>query len=370
MSSRLLSAVLVGLAVLLTVSCSDDNGVKPRLHQPVSHLVRPDGTGDFPTIQKAINAAADGDTIELADGTFAGEGNCEISYLEKAIVVRSQSGDPQACILGCEGGRSVGIHFGSDLGPQAVLRGVTIANAARTGDGGAVYCKGSSPTLIDCCFSKNEASNGAGMYCTGGASPTLIGCSFSENMATFRGGGIYCIYSSSPTFIDCTFTGNRAGAEGGAIICLGSSTLTFTNCTFVGNRASYGGAANCVGSSLTFTNCTLVGNHAVDAAGGIYHIESPLVLDNTIIAFGTGGEAVCSFRSAAFVTCCNIFGNEGGDWTGCLENQDGIEIYGNISADPLFCDPENHDFRLRPASPCSPDSSWCGLVGAWPVGCE
>jgi hypothetical protein len=38
------------------------------------HSVRPDGLGDFPTIQAAVSAAAAGDTIVLEDGVFTGAG--------------------------------------------------------------------------------------------------------------------------------------------------------------------------------------------------------------------------------------------------------------------------------------------------------
>jgi len=57
-------------------------------------LVRPDGSGDFATIQAALDAARDGDVIELADGTFTGEGNRDVHFLGKAVTVRSQSADP------------------------------------------------------------------------------------------------------------------------------------------------------------------------------------------------------------------------------------------------------------------------------------
>ncbi|MCK4414565.1 MAG: hypothetical protein KAY32_13585 [Candidatus Eisenbacteria sp.] len=44
-----------------------------------TYLVLPDGTGDFPTIQAAIDAALDGDEILLADGTFTGDGNRDLT---------------------------------------------------------------------------------------------------------------------------------------------------------------------------------------------------------------------------------------------------------------------------------------------------
>ena len=66
------------------------------------YVVNPEGTGDFPTIQEALDACIDGDIIELTDGTFTGDGNRDIDYLGKAITVRSQSGDPEMCTIDCE----------------------------------------------------------------------------------------------------------------------------------------------------------------------------------------------------------------------------------------------------------------------------
>jgi hypothetical protein len=52
------------------------------------YLVRPDGTGDFTTIQAAINAAVGGDVFELSDGTFVGDGNRDVDFGGKAVTVR------------------------------------------------------------------------------------------------------------------------------------------------------------------------------------------------------------------------------------------------------------------------------------------
>lgn len=66
-------------------------------------LVRPDGSGDAPTIQAAIDSVSGADLIELADGLFTGEGNRDLSNMEKGIAIRSLSGDPALCIIDCEG---------------------------------------------------------------------------------------------------------------------------------------------------------------------------------------------------------------------------------------------------------------------------
>ncbi|MFC1573470.1 hypothetical protein ACFL6M_07735 [Candidatus Eisenbacteria bacterium] len=66
--------------------------------------------------------------------------------------------------------------------------------------------------------------------------------------------------------------------------------------------------------------------------------------------------------------CCDIHGNASGDYVGAIADQLGID--GNISRDPRFCDRDALDLRLDTLSPCGPDSCECGLMGAWPVGCE
>jgi hypothetical protein len=98
--------------------------------------VKPDGTGDFETIQAAVDGCEDGDTIELTDGVFEGAGNRDVDFKNKPITIRSQSGDPTTCIIDCGGTpeefhRGFIIHRGE--GPDSKLEGVTIRNGVTGG---------------------------------------------------------------------------------------------------------------------------------------------------------------------------------------------------------------------------------------------
>jgi len=65
--------------------------------------ITPDGAGDAPTIQAGIDSATTGDEVVLANGVFTGDGNRDMDTGGKAVVVRSESGDPDSCIIDCQG---------------------------------------------------------------------------------------------------------------------------------------------------------------------------------------------------------------------------------------------------------------------------
>ncbi|MCK4548171.1 MAG: C10 family peptidase [Candidatus Eisenbacteria sp.] len=245
-----------------------------------------DGSGDYPTIQAAINAIPSYDVVELSNGTFTGPGNRDIDFAGKAVTVRSQSGSADSSVIDCQGlGRA--FHFHSGEGSAAQVQNVTLANGHMT-DGGAIRCE-----------------------------------------------------SSCPTISGCVIRGNTADQLGGGLLCTDGSSPAIENCTFPGNSATSG--------------------------GGVYSAASSPVLTNTIIVFGTTGEAVgCDGTGSASLSCCDVYGNAGGDWVGCIAGQNGAD--GNFSSDPLFCDPAGLDFQLYSNSPCA-DAPDCGLVGALPVGC-
>jgi hypothetical protein len=178
---------------------------------------------------------------------------------------------------------------------------------------------------------------------------------------------MYCIDSSSPTLTDCMFSGNQTDCNGGGMSCFLSSP-TLTDCTFSGNQGGWGGGMHSSHSSPTLTGCTFSGNVAYNLGGGMYSSASPLTLAACIIAFSTQGEAVCCSVTSPSLACCDVYGNAGGDWVGCIADQYGVN--GNFSDDPLFCDMLSGDFTLCANSRCLPENNDCNvLIGAHGEGC-
>jgi hypothetical protein len=322
--------------------------------------------GDQPTIQAGIDAASYGDTVLVACGTYY-EHDIE---MRSGIVLRSETGSPDCVTIDAQQQGRVFYCDGADS--QTSVLGLTIVGGFLNGHGAGMYCTSSSPTLTDCTFSGNSGASGGGMSCWD-SSLTLVGCTFSGNQTDcWGGGGIACSQQSSATLIDCTFWGNYTYYDGGGVMCEVSSA-TLAGCTFTENQAFYGGGMMCEASSTTLTGCTFKGNQA-NSGGGIfcwgYDLTHP-TLANCIIAFSTqGGAVACQFEGGISLTCCDIYGNAGGDWVGCIADQYGVSS--NFSEDPLFCLDDNPEERysLHEGSPCLPENSPCGqLVGAFGEGC-
>ncbi|MGD1047928.1 MAG: hypothetical protein ABR899_04160, partial [Candidatus Krumholzibacteriaceae bacterium] len=266
-------------------------------------------------------------------------------------------------------------------------RCVFSGNKATTAEGGGVYHISlgtpffSRAEFADCSFSGNSAATNGGAVSNDDAEISLLRCIFDGNTAGQDGGGFISVkggWLKPPSLDHCEFYNNAAVGRGGAVMLNRLDISQLVSCTLAGNTASTGGGLYCVepgASGLTLQNCTLYSNRAESGQGGGIAMElvltqASLNMQNTIIASSSLGEAV--YRTGEYwsdqISCCDFYGNAGGDWTGSLEGYAGLN--GNLSVDPLFCHPENYIFMLQPGSPCDQDESGCGLIGAWPAGCS
>ncbi|MCB9514209.1 MAG: hypothetical protein H6694_07855, partial [Candidatus Latescibacteria bacterium] len=130
-----------------------------------TYYMLPDSTGAFTTLQEAVDACVDGDSVVLADGTFYIENPLGVIFWGKNIFFGSASDSPEDCVIDVAAGES-GYKFGFNLSQgetrDCVVQGVTVCNG-RGHDGGAIHIRGNSnPTVRNCILRDNYSVAGGG----------------------------------------------------------------------------------------------------------------------------------------------------------------------------------------------------------------
>ncbi|GJM44052.1 MAG: hypothetical protein DHS20C21_08940 [Gemmatimonadota bacterium] len=354
----------------------------------VTWRVEPDGSGNAPTIQAAINAAAPGDTVEVACGTYF---ESEIA-LRDGVYVTSETGDPgcvtidaqqEGRVFYCSGVDSAAALVGLTItGGRADTGGGILCKSASTpriescviegnvaGEGGGIFCFHSSPPISDCVIRDNEAlAWGGGLSCYDNASPTVSNCTIEGNSAGDYGGGVWAFFFAHPTLGSCSIAGNAAGLDGGGVHGISSDAL-FTDCQIVGNSAgAHGGGLKFTDSNATLTSCTVAGNLAIAGQGGGIHLEdSSLDADRSILwgNCGSGGREAHVRSDATLAFACSDVDTTG-SWVSGVgsTNWNGT----NFSLDPMFCAPAEcaaapslaGEYGLQPGSPLLDLGVGCG----------
>ncbi len=303
--------------------------------------------GDQSDIQSGINAARNGDTVLVADGTYSGAGNMNISFQGKRITVTSENGNANCIIDPSSNGQ--GFIFDHHETDQSKLIGFTVINGSygTYSNGGGVYCKYSSPAIQECVFSACHAVKGGGIYCEL-CSPLVSNCSFLNNSSGESGGGISGITTNVQIY-NCTFTGNSTYANGGGIYLDSAPAAKITSCILSGNSAANGGAIYLVTSGPTIVNCIVNNNQSTSGAGIMFTESSePDIVNCTIVsnwAANSGGGVYATFSCLSTVTNCIIRDNSPQELDTYESNfphvtysdiKTGFSGTGNITGDPLF----------------------------------
>ena len=264
----------------------------------------------YSTVQSAIAAASANDTVLVSPGTYYEN----INFHGKAIVVKG-NGTAESIII--DGSQPVYsdsasvVKFCNGEGQSSILDGFTLTGGTGTNtDNGMI---------------------GGGIFMFDNAAPQIKNCIIKNNIASL--GGAIGQWSSTglggePHISYCTIFNNSAGAYGGGI-WLSASNGSITNCTVVKNFASDG-------SNITLTS-----------------FASGVAVSNCIIWDGSIG----GFPFLGNYNYCDI---QGGWPSGT----------GNISSDPLFCDPDLDEYQLAVNSPCVDKGEDGTTIGALGVGCD
>lgn len=296
--------------------------------------------GDYQTIQDGIDATGEGDTVLVAAGTYIGLPNRHLTFGGINRVVMSESGWASTTI-DCEGADCGFYLNGSGEDSTSVIDGFSITNGVGQSNGGGILCVGATPTIRNCHFSLNTASNGAAIAFASSAARVVISdCLMHDNTATNRGGGINFNNVDGVAVIrDCVIYDNTAtGYPGGGIFLGGVMDVTIAGCTVVRNT----------GSSLT---------------GGIYITDTAAhtaQLTNSVMSLNSGSPvAGLGFD----ISHCIAYQNAGGDSLP-------VAHHDNLFTNPLFCDVDASDFSVCADSPCLiAHNPWGELVGAYASGC-
>lgn len=363
-----------------------------------TYIIRPDGSGDFPTIQAGVDGSTSGDTLLLADGVFSGPGNRNLTMDMRATYIFAQSGQATSCAIDLEGeplgtngsaltefkaieirnsraltgflstSRFSGCFFIEPNRVATVQEGLLQLVECTVTGGTDIVGAGERVELVRCHVVGHE---GAGLF--GAWRLSAVDCTFEScaSTGTLLSAQPWMDMAASLEATGCEFHDNVA-PDG--LLASANGCLIAEQCTFSHNQGPSLLASTWHWSDLTIqaNGCTMADNLGLQeilverdpTMGGL-----TLQLEYSIIAFRGSGCAVTCLGAgiATEFSCCDIFGNEGGDWVGCIAGHLGVD--GNISEDPLFCGGA-FGYRLQDESPCAPGGACAEQIGAWPVGCS
>ncbi len=387
------------LLVFLLAAVSLSASAQATIHVPA----------DQPTIQAAINAAANGDTVIVSPGTYTEN----IDFQGKAITVTSTNGPSVTIIDGGGNGPVVSFHSGELR--SSVISGFTLRNGG--GDplttsvgGGGVYVNSSAPAIFNniitgnachgvwsesgaALIQNNEISHTTGTndYCSFSGSGILligtaavpqaspqyknnivIGNTIEQNLTAddYDGGGIFLWIVEGAVIESNTIRNNATTGQGGGIVGYNSDAMLIAQNLITGNSAGYGsggisllipdssqGPFNGFIQDNTFADNTISQGTASGTPGSQVYIEGNLAqfeFTNNIVVGNSAQPAFTCGTSYNYLSVTplvidhnDIYNPSGSSYGGACADQ--TNTYGNISADPLFAG--NGDYHLQPSSP-------------------
>lgn len=367
-SKRHLSTFIRAIARAALVAFALCSGLWNETAHGSTWSVALDGSGDFETIQAAMDSAASGDSILVGPGTYRESLDATgkeffligVAGAESTVIDAERRGR----VLHAYGGAVVGFALGGGLAAS-----------------GAGLLASDNPTLIqDNIIEQNHAGlvddsgNGGGVRLLGGGH-TVRSNIIRDNRSLYVGGGLAeggCGAVTANLIENNMITDNWCRNAGGGL-SIGCATLS--NNLIARNTSQNTGGGVWVDGVAELRNNTIVGNVANNplVAGAGIHVaallQSPFIANNIIAFNNRSGSPVgstafgiaCHALTRPVFECNDVWGN-GTDEFVCESSGQS-----NFSLDPEFCNDIHRNYAIHPRSPCSAAVNLdCGLVGAFP----
>ena len=363
--------------------------------------------GAYPTIQSAINAAVDGDTVLVAPGTYrerigfrgkaikvksaAGAAVTVIDAGQKGPVVTFKTGEPRGAILnGFTVRNGIGLLPPHTVTPGA---GINIINASPTvkanviefnveGQVGAgVGINGGDALIQNNTIQHNEREWGAGLGVRAGA-PVIVDNIIQDNSTGLDGsfgGGLAWFGGGDGVVRNNIIRRNSSTGSGGGVwvstraprLILAQNLITdnVVNPPGGGFLAQQGGGVYWALAAGYVVNNTIANNHATHGTGIYFGGVTPFTtVMNNIVTADEGTSVIdCGMYRPTYVPYLasnNVFGADITTYAGdCAAGPIGPD---NISGDPQFLDAGAGDYHLAATSPSidAGDNTAPGLT-AW-----
>lgn len=355
---------------------------------------RNDGTNwadAYTSLQTALDAAADGDQIWVARGTYVPErapDPASTDIREHTFVMKkgvqifggfqgtetptSGLGERDfvanetilsGALTGTERAFHVVVAAGDLSG--AVLDGLSITKGEASGAGhmevntlridhnagGGLYIRGNGLRLRYLKVYENTASHGAGIYNDGSDFELYYG-NIDANNATGNGGGIFN-YNASPKLINCHIAGNMASRQGGGLFTIYTGTPELVNSLLYSNSAEEGGAMAANNSNPALIHVTVANNNTFLSGSEAFHLSGTATLSVTnsiVYSNGAAAGAIVHNGTESEAT----FGYslvEGSGGSSSWDNAYGADGGNNIDGNPLFVDLSAGNLQLGTGSP-------------------
>ncbi len=234
---------------------------------------------DFTSIQAAIRAADDGDTISVRDALLKESG---------IVVDKSVTIEGLGAMLTYVDATNAGRVFKIVTGTSVVIKKIGLINGKTAQDGGGILIAGGSLVLENAHVAYNKAGNGGGIAVDKGV---LIArnLDLQGNNASAAGGCLYVSNGGAALVIDSDLNGN-GDADHGAGIALEDpgSTLAVYRSSINVSQLSFGSSGHGAGvytgkgTFAALVNSTIVGNVSHNNETEIYNQGSMQIRSCTI----------------------------------------------------------------------------------------